>query len=72
MSTRETLLARITVALADVPATETSDSVPVPRDYRSSHAGNDPAALFVERVADYQATVIRTAEEGGRRPVSHP
>ncbi|MFJ3582991.1 lactate utilization protein C [Streptomyces sp. NPDC090127] len=63
MRARETVLARITAALADVPATETPESVPVPRAYRRSHAGPDPVALFVERVADHRATVIRTTEE---------
>ncbi|WP_405681923.1 hypothetical protein [Streptomyces sp. NBC_01238] len=51
MSPWETLLARITVALADVPATEIPDSVPAPRDQRRSHAGNDPEALVVSSSA---------------------
>lgn len=63
MSTRKTVLARVAAALTDVPAAETPDSVPVPRGYRASHAGADPVGLFMERVADHRATVIRTTEE---------
>ncbi|WP_432066202.1 LutC/YkgG family protein [Streptomyces sp. C10-9-1] len=63
MNMRETVLARITAALADVPADETPDSHPVPRGYRMSHAGSDAVAQFMERVADHQATVVRTTEE---------
>ncbi|MCT4351827.1 LUD domain-containing protein [Streptomyces sp. Je 1-79] len=63
MSTRESVLARITAALADVPATETPDGVPVPRSYRRSHAGPDLVALFAGRVTDYRASVIHTTEE---------
>ncbi|MFJ1826363.1 hypothetical protein [Streptomyces sp. NPDC088178] len=70
------VVARASAAAVPVRATAgTRRSVlasPSPRDYRSSHAGNDPAALFAERVAEYRATVIRTTEEGGRRRFSHP
>ncbi len=66
MSSRETVLARIRAALTDVPANETPDDVPVPRDYRRSHTepGHDTVALFAERVADYRATVTRTNPAG--------
>ncbi|GAA1171694.1 L-lactate dehydrogenase complex protein LldG [Kitasatospora gansuensis] len=62
MSSRETVLARIRAALADVPSEETPADVPVPRAYRRSHTepGQDTVALFAERVADYRATVTRT------------
>ena len=65
MSSRETVLARIRDALADVPAEERPEDVPVVRDYRRSHLepGQDPVALFAERVADYRATVHRAAPE---------
>ncbi|MEZ0095485.1 lactate utilization protein C [Streptacidiphilus sp. EB129] len=56
--TRETVLNAIRAALADVPPDETPEQVPVPRDYRRSHAGPDLTALFAERVADYRATVV--------------
>ncbi|MFD9127678.1 lactate utilization protein C [Kitasatospora sp. NPDC059571] len=82
MSGRETVLARIRAALADVPAEEQPQDVPVPRDYRRSHVrpGEDTVALFAERVADYRANVTRTDRAGlrdaiagvlTRRPVRH-
>ncbi|KQV16667.1 lactate utilization protein C [Kitasatospora sp. Root107] len=82
MTSRETVLARIRAALADVPSEEQPQDVPVPRDYRRSHThpGQDTVALFAERVADYRATVTRTdrarlseaiAAALGRRAVRH-
>ncbi|MBT2505016.1 LUD domain-containing protein [Streptomyces sp. ISL-98] len=62
MTTRDTVLGRIRAALADVPASESPDDVPVPRDYRRSHAEPDAVAQFAARVADYRATVTRTTE----------
>ncbi|MFJ2865586.1 lactate utilization protein C [Kitasatospora sp. NPDC087314] len=66
MSSRDAILGRIRTSLADVPADEKPDSVPVPRNYRRSHAepGQDTAAMFAERVADYRATVTRTDQAG--------
>lgn len=66
MSSRETVLARVRAALADVPSDETPGDVVVPRTYRRSHTepGQDTVALFAERVADYRATVTRTDEAG--------
>jgi L-lactate dehydrogenase complex protein LldG len=53
---REAILRRIRAALADQPA-----GAAIPREYeRSVAAGTDIAALFVERVSDYRATVHRT------------
>ncbi|MFI6284339.1 lactate utilization protein C [Streptomyces sp. NPDC051018] len=63
MSSRDRVLARIRNALTDIPATETPESVGVPRNYLRSHAGADRVALFAERVADYHATVVRTTED---------
>lgn len=62
-SSRDRVLGRIREALADVPAAEAPDDVPVPRDYRRSHAGVDAdvVALFAERVADYRATVLHSS-----------
>lgn len=63
MTGRDAVIARIAEALGDVPPTETADSAPVPRRYRTSHASGDLVGLFAERAADYRATVIRTIEE---------
>ncbi|BFV55644.1 LUD domain-containing protein [Kitasatospora sp. CMC57] len=72
MSSRESVLARVRAALADVPADETPEDVHVPRDYRRSHTepGQDTVALFAERVADYRATVTRTDRPGLREAVA--
>lgn len=70
MSTREAVLTRIATALADVPATETPDSVEVPRAYRRSHAGADLVEQFMDRVADYRATVILTTAEHAPRTIA--
>ncbi|MFD3993007.1 lactate utilization protein C [Streptomyces sp. NPDC058583] len=66
MSSRDTILGRVRAALADVPADETPEDVPVPRNYLRAHTvpGEDLVALFAERVADYRATVHRTDETG--------
>ncbi|MFC5668454.1 lactate utilization protein C [Kitasatospora misakiensis] len=66
MTGRDTVLARIRAALADVPSEERPEDVPVPRDYRRSHTapGEDTVALFAERVADYRADVSRTDRAG--------
>ncbi|WBO68724.1 LutC/YkgG family protein [Streptomyces camelliae] len=59
MSGRDTVLGAIRSALADVPGAEASDGDPIPRDPRSHQAGPDVVELFVERAADYRATVVR-------------
>jgi L-lactate dehydrogenase complex protein LldG len=69
-SSRETVLARIRAALADVPASETPEDIPVPRDYVHSHAGADVVGLFAERVADYQATVSRCSAQDAPREIA--
>ena len=58
MGAREEVLGRIRSALRDVPRDETSESFPVPRDYRRQreHPEGD-VERFGERVADYKATV---------------
>lgn len=53
MTAREQVLARIRKALADRPA-----APPIPRDYTGLQGAGD-VDLFVERVADYRATVFR-------------
>ncbi len=64
MSTaREEVLGRIRTALADVPAGERPDDVPVARDYRRTLdlSAAEIVDLFAERVADYQASVRRVS-----------
>ena len=67
MGAREDVLGRIRSALRDVPPEETSESFPVPRDYRRhrEHPEGD-VERFGERVADYKATVeqVRPDEVG--------
>ena len=67
MGAREDVLGRISSALRDVPPEETSESFPVPRDYRRQreHPEGD-VERFGERVADYKATVeqVRPDEVG--------
>jgi L-lactate dehydrogenase complex protein LldG len=53
---RSEILDRIRAAFPNPPA-----SVEVPRDYARTGPGDDVAALFAERVADYRATVQRVA-----------
>jgi L-lactate dehydrogenase complex protein LldG len=53
---RSEILDRIRAAYPNPPA-----SVEVPRDYARTGPGDDVAALFAERVADYRATVQRVA-----------
>ncbi|MBD0349226.1 MAG: LUD domain-containing protein [Thermoleophilia bacterium] len=53
---REEILARVRLALRDVPADERPDDVAVPRGYRDSEPGGT-VERFVERVTDYGARV---------------
>ncbi|MDQ0595912.1 L-lactate utilization protein LutC [Streptomyces canus] len=59
MTGRDTVLGDIRSALADVSGAETPDSDPVPHEPRSQQAGLDVVELFIERAADYRATVVR-------------
>jgi L-lactate dehydrogenase complex protein LldG len=62
---REVILARIRRALADVPAGERPQDVPVERGYATVHAERTPertADLLAEHLADYRAIVHRCAE----------
>ncbi|MFH8621132.1 lactate utilization protein C [Streptomyces vietnamensis] len=59
---RARILARIRTAVADAP-----EAAPVARDYRTSHAPDDPEVLLDllhENLADYRAHVHRTAPAG--------
>ncbi|GAA3905835.1 LUD domain-containing protein [Streptomyces gulbargensis] len=61
-SSRERILARVRAAVAGSPA-----ALPVARDYRTSHAAAEPAAmldLLHENLADYRARVHRTGPGG--------
>jgi L-lactate dehydrogenase complex protein LldG len=59
MTGRETILARVREALADVPATERPEDVPVGRDYLRAHLdrSEDLAETLTDRLTDYQARV---------------
>jgi L-lactate dehydrogenase complex protein LldG len=67
MTARERVLGRVRAALADVPAAEAPEDVPVERGYRRSHLAEDPAVLreiLTDRLTDYKAGVhpCRTGE----------
>jgi L-lactate dehydrogenase complex protein LldG len=65
-SAKKEILARIQRALADRPVPPQ-----VPRDYRRTlPAGTDVVALFVERAADYRATVERVPAGGLRTAIA--
>jgi L-lactate dehydrogenase complex protein LldG len=52
---RDEILARLRFALADVPASERPDDVPVRREYR--HFTDEDAEVLVDRLVDYRALV---------------
>ncbi len=59
---RAEILRRVREALRDIPPDETPEQVPIPRDYLTSDPHQLEAhriASFVERVAEYRATVHR-------------
>jgi len=67
MKAREEILSRVRSALAVSGAgqpVETGADPGIPRDYAHTREQADPLGLFVERVEDYRATVIRTDEAG--------
>lgn len=62
MNAREEILARVRAALRDVPADESPEDVPVPRDYLRAHVPDDPGALadlLAGNLTDYRARVHR-------------
>jgi L-lactate dehydrogenase complex protein LldG len=59
---KDRILARIRSALRDVPGDERAEDVEVTRDYVDSHATGDIVDLFVQRVEDYRATIVRAGE----------
>jgi L-lactate dehydrogenase complex protein LldG len=58
---RDEILSRIRKVLADVPASETPEMVPIPRSYRTTEISPRPLIvnLFMQRVAEYKAIVRR-------------
>ena len=59
---QDEILRRIRAALGDVPEGETPDDVPVERGYRRTRAPREEhVERFIERVAEYKATVRRVA-----------
>lgn len=67
MSAREEILRRVRSALVAAPegrSTETGGDQGIRRDYAHTRQLPDRLGLFVERVEDYRATVIRTDENG--------
>lgn len=67
MNAREEILRRVQSALVTVrhgASTDAPDGHAIRRDYAHTRELPDPASLFVERVEDYQATVIRTDPDG--------
>ena len=58
MKAREEILSRVRSARVAAP------THPIRRDYAHTVELADPVGMFVERVEDYQATVIRTGPDG--------
>lgn len=65
MSAKEEILARARAALADVQTSDPALDVPIPWSYHQrveQNFGGQPVLdVFVERVEDYRATVVRVA-----------
>lgn len=61
---REVILGRVRSALADVPRSTPEADVPVGWEYHRRTAVEDVLHLFVERVEDYRAVVVRVPEAG--------
>jgi L-lactate dehydrogenase complex protein LldG len=67
MNAREEILRRVQSALVTDPkrpSAEATSERGVRRNYAHSRGLPDPVGLFVERIEDYQATVIRTDPAG--------
>jgi L-lactate dehydrogenase complex protein LldG len=58
---REQVLSRIRHALLDVGENDPAADVPIPWEYGRRTAVADPVSLFIERVEDYRALVLRAA-----------
>jgi len=67
MKAREEILSRVKsahVSAPQRPATEAGDDQGIRRAYAHTVELADPVGMFVERVEDYKATVIRTDPDG--------
>jgi L-lactate dehydrogenase complex protein LldG len=62
---RELVFERVHHALRDVAETDPATDVPVPWEYGRPTAVADPIGLFIERVEDYRAVVLRTPSAEG-------
>lgn len=71
VNARDEILQRIRSSLADVPAEEQPEDVPVERRYRTIHWTRHETVVerFVEHVRDYRATVHLVPEEDVRRTI---
>ncbi len=69
---KEAILSSIRAALRDVPASEKPSDVPVSHDYlkHSEKSHEELVFLFMERVAEYKATVQRVSEEALRAAIT--
>jgi L-lactate dehydrogenase complex protein LldG len=56
------VFARIKAALVDVRVADPAEDVPIAWQYGQPTAVEDPVQLFIDRVIDYKATVVRVAE----------
>ena len=63
---REFVLSRIRKSLSDVPGTEKAEDVPILREYQQIETlpRADVLTLFIDRVADYNATVTKVGSVG--------
>ena len=64
VTAKESILARVREALADVPTAERPEDVPIARDYRTaddSESADHRVEGFIERVSEYKATVHRVS-----------
>lgn len=57
------ILARIRTALRDVPEVSAEQDVPVPWEYGKATRTQDVLEVFIERVVDYKATLVRCAPD---------
>ncbi|GAP51567.1 LutC/YkgG family protein [Streptomyces azureus] len=71
MNGRQTVLSAIRGALSGVPDSERPDEVPTSHGRRADHMGPDVVGLFVERAAEYRATVVRVPPSGAAAAVGH-
>ncbi|WP_367318723.1 lactate utilization protein C [Streptomyces sp. HUAS ZL42] len=72
MNGRDVVLQAVRRALADVPGDETpTNGFPGTHDRRAVGTGADVVELFMERAADYRATVVRVPVTGAAAAVGY-